>query len=417
MKATKKQEALKGEGRPYRGTCLGIAVGGVLLLSGNAVSAAAQFVPTGTVLAFAPGAMGPSDMPQSGSWFAFEVAPNFLLHTLLAPGADGGLVVGVPQAASGSHSGCTLYGTEVAPIDAPWCFFGNIGMHFSFGNGVMQDSADPALMDMSGWAATWNGIPQVLLNESVAGGPGRAVFDCATDCASGDAFTLDYHGRVPFGDPSGFGGVGYVLHLEGFIQSGSGRARIALENVLNAERCVEATGPAGAVIDVNGFASVDSSGGNNLAYAWTTASGASGAGGSFSFTLGVDGDETVTLTTTDLASGDAATSSLGVCVSDTTPPSVIITKPLDGATLVSNDFSLGVKVQDAVDTAITSYDVEVHMAATVSLDAGTGESTVRLLKGSAGAETMAMHVKVTAADASANAASDLITVYKKHDSR
>lgn len=420
MNKTNKQDAVQGMSvntRKRLATGLGATLGAVLLLSGSTVSAAAQFLPAGTLLAFTPGVMDPYGVPQSGSWWAFEAGPGFVLYSVMAPGSDGGVAIGVPQAASGSHAGCSLYGTEVAPIDAPWCFFGNLGMHFSFGSGVVQLPTDPAVMDMSGWAITWNGIPQVLVNEAPTGGPGRAVFDCATDCSRGDAFTLDYRGRVPLNDPSGFGGVPYILHLEGEIQTGAGRARITLENALNGEDCVEATGPAGALVNVNGLASTDSSGGTNLSYSWSTTGGVSGSGGAFAFELGVDGEEVVSLTTTDLATGDSSSGSLHVCVSDTTAPSVVITKPSDGTTILSSDFNLGVRIDDVVDRSISSYDVEVRMAATVSLDPATGESTVRLLKGGSGDEVAVMNVEVTASDASGNEASDRITVYKSHDSR
>jgi hypothetical protein len=46
------------------------------------------------------------------------------------------------------------------------------------------------------------------------GGGGTGTISCGT-CLNGDAYTLDYSAVVPPGDPSGFGGVLYSMHLEG----------------------------------------------------------------------------------------------------------------------------------------------------------------------------------------------------------
>lgn len=108
--------------------------------------------------------------------------------------------------------------TEVPGIDEPWAFFGNTGMHFTTsGVSPTGGSGDTRTMDMSGWRVTWNGIPSINM-----GGGADGVLVCSTSaCADGDTYTLDYTAVVPNGDPSGFGGVTYLLHLEGTISGDS----------------------------------------------------------------------------------------------------------------------------------------------------------------------------------------------------
>jgi len=44
---------------------------------------------------------------------------------------------------------------------------------------------------------------------------GKAIITCsATPCTVADTYEINYTAHVPMGDPSGFGGVGYQLHLE-----------------------------------------------------------------------------------------------------------------------------------------------------------------------------------------------------------
>lgn len=57
----------------------------------------------------------------------------------------------------------------------------------------------------------------------------RAIITCSsTPCQIGDAYVLNYYGHVPQGDPSGFGGVWFTLHLEGTIAGGTSRPRVVI---------------------------------------------------------------------------------------------------------------------------------------------------------------------------------------------
>ncbi|WJW75202.1 hypothetical protein QVG61_12010 [Thiohalobacter sp. IOR34] len=162
----------------------------------------------------------------SGSYFAMDFNGDGKMdlneRTPIAPGPAGGIIIGILQPASGSHSGCPD-GSEVAGLDAPWCFFGNTGMHQTVGYPVM-DNGDGTL-DFSGWGVTWNGIAHIPLGGDSANFPsdtGRALVSCSsTPCVQGEPFTVDYSAHVPNGDPSGFGGITYWLHLERVVAAPS----------------------------------------------------------------------------------------------------------------------------------------------------------------------------------------------------
>ena len=66
-----------------------------------------------------------------------------------------------------------------------------------------------------------NGIEAIDMGgQALLGDTGIATMACSTSsCSSGSTFTLDYFAHVPVGDPSGHGGTGYNLHLEGVVTS------------------------------------------------------------------------------------------------------------------------------------------------------------------------------------------------------
>ena len=64
----------------------------------GALGAQAAPLPAGTSLTIQPGVSSTVNMPcSSGSCFAMEVAPNFYIWTNIAPGTDGGIVIGKSQ--------------------------------------------------------------------------------------------------------------------------------------------------------------------------------------------------------------------------------------------------------------------------------------------------------------------------------
>ncbi|HGG59821.1 MAG TPA: cadherin repeat domain-containing protein, partial [Gammaproteobacteria bacterium] len=167
--------------------------------------------------------------PGAGSWFAMEAAgPGGWIYVGLS--ANEGVQLGQAQPASSS---------PLKPsIDNPWVFFGNLGVHQTTQPPtiISDDGAGHVSLDFSGWGVSWNGIPVIPLDKRPNGGveggasvnpESVALMTCqdadptdgesADDCSLGDSYTLSYTATVPAGDPSGFGNVSYVLHLEGNV--------------------------------------------------------------------------------------------------------------------------------------------------------------------------------------------------------
>jgi len=199
----------------------------------------------------------------AGSWFGMDTDATSTITAgeKTAIGGHTGIVIGGgAQSATGSHSllpfgaansytgtnwiqtamdtsGNPLYmtdgngnnvvatTTEVPGIDEPWGFFGNTGMDYTTSSvTVISSGSSTAVLNLSGWGVTWNGIPAIPMG-SGAWGTGfttsQGKMTCSgtngATCGTGASYVLDYHGTVPNGDPSGFGNVKYALHLVGTV--------------------------------------------------------------------------------------------------------------------------------------------------------------------------------------------------------
>jgi hypothetical protein len=233
-------------------TMFAVAIGSVGIM--GAMSAHAVAVNNGDVLSIQAPTFDASGyvVAGSGSFFAMDTNGDGLFkkaeRTALQNGTTG-LVIGTTTAAGPSHGGNpvgfttpTAIGTitESGSIDKAWAFFKNTGSDF-LASPVTGDTTTG--LDFSGWRVTWNGIPSINMGGGlqdcgtgadgicqnapppngsgvdVAGtfnnGTGIAIF--AWSGIYGDSYTIDYLATVPQGDPSGFGGVGYSLHLQGTV--------------------------------------------------------------------------------------------------------------------------------------------------------------------------------------------------------
>lgn len=160
----------------------------------------------------------------TGSYFTIDMNGDGVFSAYesigISPGSDGGLLVGQSQLASNSHSGYPD-GSEVAPLDSPWSFLGNTGMHQTTTPVTIlgDDGMGNVELDFSGFGAIWNGVASFDLGVGVTGDPGIATVTCAIDCATGDSFTLEYIALLPNGDPTFGGGVGWKFYLEGTVSA------------------------------------------------------------------------------------------------------------------------------------------------------------------------------------------------------
>jgi len=164
--------------------------------------------------------LGVTPVLGDGSYFTMEVQPGVPAPTFLA--AQNGLQLNTTQLAS--------TGPLVPNLDQPWLFFGNLGVHQTTSAPVVKsdDGAGHVIFDFTGWDVSWNRIASIPLGAGAHSGgvEGEAVMTCYADdlvsqtpgdCSAGNVYVLDYYATVPVGDPSGFGGVKYRLHLEGKV--------------------------------------------------------------------------------------------------------------------------------------------------------------------------------------------------------
>jgi len=180
----------------------------------------------------------------SGSWFSMDKDFSGTVDTTLGEvtvlSNNQGIILGTSQPASGSHTGAPN-ASESPSIDTPWLFFSSTGMHQSTSpiTVLSDDGAGNAALDFSGWNITWNNIASIPMGAGADNGianitcyagaipvptqlsewdaPTTMSWPASSDCVDGSAFLLSYAATVPAGDPSGFGGVPYELHLEGVI--------------------------------------------------------------------------------------------------------------------------------------------------------------------------------------------------------
>ncbi len=296
-------------------------------------------LPVDAVLAFDPGqvecAGGAGTPPNcsygqvviSGSYFAMDANGNgtFDAREKTAIKMNEGVRLGEIQLATGSHSG-SPNGSESPSIDMPWSFFGSTGMHQTTLPAVIVNGDDGAgdnmaSIDFSGWGVTWNGIPNISMGGDVANFPsdtGVAVITCLSACGAGDNFVLDYFAHVPLGDPSGFGGVFYTVHLEGVINPGTPLPPTKSVTVqLVGGNTHECTSPDGGVIEAN--ANIITTDINDIASVnWTLDGADAGSGNAVNISTSL-GEHTISVAVDTLASG-MFDSSQPITVSDTTAP-------------------------------------------------------------------------------------------------
>lgn len=163
---------------------------------------------------------GVTPVTGDGSYFTMETQPGVPLPTFLV--GLNGLQINNTQPASTKPL--------IPNIDQPWQFFGNLGVHQTTIAPTVKsdDSNGNVILDLSGWNVSWNQIDSIPLGTDAHSGgvDGEAVMTCYSDdlvaqtpgdCSASNVYALDYYATVPLGDPSGFGGVKYRLHLEGTV--------------------------------------------------------------------------------------------------------------------------------------------------------------------------------------------------------
>ena len=200
-------------------TMFALAVGSVGIM--GAMSAHAFALVNGNKLTINAGvpvfdAYGDPINVTGGSWFAVDGDGNSAISGIeksaLSMGTTG-IIIGQPTTAGASHFGEPVAGDTNA-ITAPWNFFGSTGSDFTT-TGITGSTT--AGLDFSGWTVTWRGIVINLGGGAWGTGFTNSMANFIWDGVYGSSYTLDYRAAIPLGDPSGFGGIQYALHLSGNV--------------------------------------------------------------------------------------------------------------------------------------------------------------------------------------------------------
>ncbi len=189
-------------------------------------------------------------------------------------------------------------------------------------------------------------------------------------------------------------------------------AEIIVDTPLNSSRCVEAESAAGDTVAMHVnkdilYPNV------NYAYQWSANGGEIVQDESFAIDLGLDESASIQLIVTDLDDGDQYFENRSVCVSDTTPPEVVITSPQSGDLFVGNN-PIDVSVFDTVDGEIDTCELLVGYRRILNLDA-YGEAHEELFKPKKESEPATTEITVKAVDASGNVGSTTVEVLQGHD--
>jgi hypothetical protein len=185
----------------------------------SAVSAQAVALNAGDVLTITNGVYAADSYGNitdvgSGSYFGMDFSGNAKIagteKTTIAMGTTG-IKIGSTQAPGAIDS---------------WFFNNATGMDWT--NGVAVTGSTENGLDLSGWTVNWNGVNPPMTTGAWQPGncaslgcsgvftDGNAHF--SWDGTDGGTYLLTYTATVPLGDPSGFGGTAYFLHLEGNVQ-------------------------------------------------------------------------------------------------------------------------------------------------------------------------------------------------------
>ncbi|HEY9146956.1 MAG TPA: PEP-CTERM sorting domain-containing protein [Thiobacillus sp.] len=192
-------------------TIFALAIGSVGIM--GAMSATAATLTNGSTLSIVTGAVGSSGTALAGttSWFAMDNNGDSKIQlsekVALAPGSDGGIVIGANQGLGG--------------MVAQWSFFSGPGYNYT---PVTAITGGTGGLDFSGMTVNWNGGDINMgaggawnpLNAAAAGMSTttftNSVANLTWDGVSGHGYTLDYTATVPSGS---FQGVQYSMHLTG----------------------------------------------------------------------------------------------------------------------------------------------------------------------------------------------------------
>ena len=214
-------------------------------------------------------------------------------------------------------------GLVTTNIDDPWLFFMVAGAHFTTGPlpvNLVDDTT--ALVDMSHWWVVWNTL-EIPLGAGVDTLPGT-VDDFMTVNAGADGVWNtgdeygDYNSTIPPDDPTGLGGIGYVLHLEGtFNPIPTTEPGILVAINVDGGLTQECAEQGGSTVSFHADVTL-LRGAELQSVTWNVDGGDAGTGLDIHPFLSLGGHNVVA--TAEAVTGQTATASVSVNIEDTTPP-------------------------------------------------------------------------------------------------
>lgn len=146
----------------------------------------------------------------TGSYFGMELSPGFNLWAMIAPGTDGGMVIGKDQQSGGQEIGASTTNTTSGEMTSAWFFFGNYGTLYA-NNNINRFSrySNDGVSEINDLNFAWNGT-------SISMGEGSVEDYVITLNEFTGNYSFYYTAIVPADDPTGFGGIRYT-----HIQSGN----------------------------------------------------------------------------------------------------------------------------------------------------------------------------------------------------
>lgn len=182
----------------------------------------AAALPWGTLLSITSGvpvydSNGDQLTVSAGSWFGIDLSGDNKLasserYAALSQGMTS-FIIGMPTPPGASHPGPPAPG-DMNYIDAPYDVWGQTASDYTT-VGITGGTATG--LDMSGWMWRFYGLDVNMGSGAWGAGFSDGIGNFVWDGVQGHGYTLDYHARVPFGDPTGFGGVGMAWHFEGVV--------------------------------------------------------------------------------------------------------------------------------------------------------------------------------------------------------
>jgi hypothetical protein len=208
---------------------------GISVLGLQTMNASAAPLPVGTKLGITQGVGSGANVPcPTGSCFGTEVSPGFVIWTDLAPGTDGGFIVGKAQKCGGQELGDSNTNNSPGELTSAIRFLDRYAT-FCTDPGGEQNLFDDAGCTGAGCLGktelkylyyAWNG-QKIPLGSSIGCAypscsphqlAGIFVSNYQINPVTGGAWSINYSQVVPANPPTSFSGVNFFLLMRGTVE-------------------------------------------------------------------------------------------------------------------------------------------------------------------------------------------------------